>query len=348
MWLNSVLGRWKFIGILGIIMSLLVVQVSQSGSAKGSAKGQTFDFDQGNAAIEVVIPTVIPAIYESVSSNANDPTLVFRITTLVTNAWFDAIAPYHPTAVGIYSNLDRLPEDERTDRNKNVALIYASHRVLNGLLPQHKEDWDNMLLSVGLEPNPAEDKMTNAIRVGQMAGDAIATARENDGMNQLGNEGGHKYNLQPYADTTGYQPVNTAYELRDPSRWQPAFVATGKGAFRIQQFVTPQMKDTLPYTLDNLNKFTVERPINSIPTGPKGMQLYKDQADEVLEVSANLTDEQKMMAEFFDNKLNSLGFSGVFAAQSNGLSLDEFIHYDFLVNVAAFDTAIAVWSEKYK
>jgi hypothetical protein len=40
-------------------------------------------------------------------------------------------------------------------------------------------------------------------------------------MNQLGDEGGVLCNRQPYADYTGYDPVNTAYDLRDPSRWQP-------------------------------------------------------------------------------------------------------------------------------
>jgi len=53
-----------------------------------------------------------------------------------------------------------------------------------------------------------------------------------------------------------------------------------------------------------------------------------------------------MIAELFDNKIFSLGFSAVFAAQSQGLSLLNFIHYDFLTNLAAFDTAIAIWNEK--
>ena len=40
-------------------------------------------------------------------------------------------------------------------------------------------------------------------------------------MNQLGDEGGRQYNRRPYEDYTGYKPVNTAYKLSDPSRWQP-------------------------------------------------------------------------------------------------------------------------------
>ncbi|MCW5965369.1 MAG: hypothetical protein KIT83_15140 [Bryobacterales bacterium] len=43
------------------------------------------------------------------------------------------------------------------------------------------------------------------------------------------------------------------------------------------------------------------------------------QADDVLQVSANLTEYQKLSAELFDNKIRSLGFSAVFAALSQGL-----------------------------
>ena len=55
-----------------------------------------------------------------------------------------------------------------------------------------------------------------------------------------------------------------------------------------------------------------------------------------------------MKAELFDDKIRSLGFSAVFASQVQGLSLLEFIQYDFLTNLAAFDTGIVIWQEKTK
>ena len=61
-----------------------------------------------------------------------------------------------------------------------------------------------------------------------------------------------------------------------------------------------------------------------------------------------MSDEQKMIAELFDNKIQSLGFSSLFAALSRQLSVLEFVHYDFLVNVAAFDAGIVIWQEKTK
>jgi hypothetical protein len=205
-----------------------------------------------------------------------------------------------------------------------------------------------MLLSVGLDPNDASENTRSPAGIGNLAGKAVARFRERDGMNQLGDEGRRQYNRQPYADYTGYQPVNTAYELRDPSRWQPRIITSGSGVFRLQQFVTPQYRHVKPYSYTNPNQFNTPRPHDSDPRGPQGRRAYQEQADEVLRASAALTDYQKMVAELFDNKINSLGFSAVFAALSRGLSLLDFIHLDFLTNLAAFDTGIAVWNEKTK
>jgi hypothetical protein len=300
-----------------------------------------FDFDTGNAPIEVIVPTVIPPIFSTVSPVANDATLVLRITAMITNAWFDAIAPYHPTAVGVYSQLGHQPA-QTNEANRNIAIFYASFRVLNSVLPQHTQDWRDMMSSVGLDPDDNQQNTDNAIGIGNSAGHAVVAARLHDGMNQLGDEGGQVYNRQPYSDYTGYRPVNTAYVLSNPSRWQPRIVTGGNGIFRVQQFVTPQMALTTPYSIKNMDPLKALPPVKSNSNHPG----YKQQVDEVLATSAALTDHQKMMAELFDNKLLGLGFSALFISLNKGLTLEEFVQYDFLTNVAAFDAAIVMWKEK--
>jgi hypothetical protein len=327
-------------------ITVLYVLVVAMASHTPTARTAGFDFDKGNAGLEVVVPRVVPAIYNSVSPTASDATLVIRIATIITNAWFDAIAPYHPTAMGVYSRLGRRPANESaTNRNKNIALLYASFRVLNSLLPQHAKDWRDMLASVGLDPDDNQKDPATAVGIGNSAGAAVVAARERDGMNQLGDAGGRKYSLRPYEDYTGYQPVNTAYELRDPSRWQPNIVTRGNGIFQVQQFVTPQLRVTRPYSYKDPDQFRAPVPSDS---NHRNKEAYRRQTDEVLAVSAALTDEQKMKAERFDNKIESLGYSFLFICQSRGLSLDETVHLNFLINMAAFDTAIAVWNEKYR
>lgn len=307
------------------------------------------NLDTANAPVELIIPAVAPVIFQDISPSGGDATLVLRVTTLVTNSWFDASAPYHPTAVGIYSRLGRRPGAEATtNRNINIACLYATYRVLNSLLPKRNAEWRAMLTGAGLDPDDASENLTTPVGIGNRAGKAVVAARERDGMNQLGDEGGRIYNRLPYMDYTGYEPKNTAYELEDPSRWQPRIISAGNGIFRVQQAVTPQYARTRPYSFNTPNAFHVPRPANSIPNGPGGFAAYKAQTDEVLDAQANLTDRQKMTAELFNNKIRSLGFSAVFAALSRGLSLLQFIHLDFLTNLAAFDTGIVVWNEKYR
>ena len=309
--------------------------------AQGPPPG-SFNFDTGNAGIEVIIPAVIPALFAT--TTPNDAPIILRHTTIITNAWFDAIAPYHRTAVGVYSQLGRRPPaDSTTNRNKNIAMLYASYRVLNSLMPRFAGDWRAMLESVNLDPDDGSENLSTAVGIGNVAGRRVAQVRERDGMNQLGDEGGRTYRLQPYRDYTGYEPVNTPYRLWLPSRWQPLSVSPGNGTFTAQQFGAPQWARTLPYSYADPRVFRspVPRASNVLR-----FQEYKAQADEVIAVQAALTDEQKMTAELFDNKIRGLGFSALFIAVSRNLTLDEFVHYDFLTNMAAFDGGIAAWQEK--
>ena len=302
-----------------------------------------FNLDNGNAAIEVVIPNAIPVIFASV--NPGDASLILRYTTVITNSWFDAIAPYHPTAVGVYSKLGRRPPNERTNRNKNIAILYASYRALNSLFPQANSSWRNMMTSVGLDPDDNSTQRQTAVGTGNLAGNAVVAFREHDGMNQLGDEGGRLFNRQPYRDYTGYRPVNTAYEILNPSRWQPSFVTRNTGLFSIQQFVTPQWRMTIPYSYGTPSTFVAPIPLKS---NVLNLNDYRQQADDVLNASANLTDIQKMTAELFNNKITSLGFAALFVSQTRNFTIDQFVQYDFLTNLAAFDGGIATWDNKYR
>ena len=62
---------------------------------------------------------------------------------------------------------------------------------------------------------------SKAASIGIRCGLAVAELALHDTLNLLGNITGRKYNLVPYSDYTGYAPVNTAYKLNDPTRWQP-------------------------------------------------------------------------------------------------------------------------------
>jgi len=199
-----------------------------------------------------------------------------------------------------------------------------------------------------LDPDDESLDLTTAVGIGNHAGQAVVASREQDGMNQLGDQLNPALSARTdvgrrYWDYTGYAPVNTPYELVDAGRWQPSIIDNGHGIFRVQQFITPQYAEVTPYSYSTPDEFTSPPPMAS---DPDNAFRYKLQADLVLEASANMTDRQKMVAELFDDKISSLGFSALFITISQGMSLEQFVHYDFLTNLAAFDAGIAIWKEK--
>ena len=312
-----------------------------TGSEAPRAQAPPFNFDTGNALFEVVGPAIVPAILQT--TTPNDAPFILRQVVVIDNAWFDALAPYHPTAIGVYSSLGRRPAGESTNRNKNIALIYASYRIMNSLMPRFAATWRAMVVSVGLNPDDASEDITTAVGIGNVAGKRVAEVRERDGMNQLGDEGGRKYNRRMYEDYTGYKPVNSAFKLSDPSRWQPLLTSPGTGTFAIQHFAMPQWGLARPYSYNNPDRFHAPSPDAS---NFENFEAYKAQADEVMALQASLTDYQKMVAELFDDKLTGLGGATFFSFITRGMSLDEFVQYDFLTHLAAFDGGIATWKEK--
>eukprot|EP00659_Diplonema_papillatum_P008774 gene8774-13595_t len=163
-------------------------------------------------------------------------------------------------------------------------------------------------------------------------------------MNAAGDfNGAREANRKPYADTTGYAPVNTAYAVRDAARWQPDVQLKGMGLYKIQQFVAPQWGVTEPYSYSDPNAWQTPEPVNS---NPRNRWRYKKQADEVLEASAELTPEKMLMVEFFDNKFKSIGGATSIVAVLGGESLIDYLHSDLMVTLSAFDAGIFVWNEK--
>ncbi len=275
-----------------------------------------------------------------------DATLILRLTATITNAWYDACAPYDDNAVGLIYRTERRPPNEQNSRNCDIAIVYSSLPVVRSLIPSFNADWDAMVAALNVDLTDPEQK--TAAEIGLAAGEAVMAARLNDGMNQLGDEDGSVYNRQPYADYTGYAPPNSAYFLRNPRLWQPAIVTEDNGLFFVQQFVTPQMELTRPFFTENPD-LRAPPPRKSYAVTPftrRPRRPYIEQADQVLSVSANLSDEQKMNAEVFEDKIDSLGLSIAIASFQQGLTLQEFLEVDFLVNAAAFDTAIVIWREK--
>ncbi|TGB13393.1 hypothetical protein E2651_09625 [Streptomyces sp. MZ04] len=319
-------------------------------SAKESrAAAADFDFDKGNFHRDLLSTPVAP-LKEPIGPM--DATVLVYLTHLTMTAWFDALAPYHPTAVGVHSRIKRRPSSEAaTNKNKNIAALYAGYQVMKATFTDQVPGYVKLFTSLGLDPEDTSEDPTTAVGIGNIAGKAVVKARKRDGMNFAGDEG-RKYNGQPYEDYTGYVPVNTAYKVVNPSKWQPVpgphrrRVGGGpgdKGIFTDQRFVTPQMGRVKAHTFKDPSKFKLAPANHTDHTDPR---RYKRSVDEILAASAGLTDEQKSKAEFFDNKFLGIGQSTKYAALAHDLDLDDWIHLHFTSSTAQCDDLIAAWYQK--
>ncbi|PJE95970.1 hypothetical protein CUT44_19380 [Streptomyces carminius] len=301
-----------------------------------------FDLDNGNAVTGVIymkLNTVSRANNTGSSPVNRDATILLEVP------WFDAIAPYHPTAVGIFSDLGRRPRSEHTTRNKNIAVMYSAFTSLNVLYPEHESAWREMMQTAGLDPDDTGEDPTTPSGIGILAAKNALAARKNDGSNRDGTEGGRRYNRQPYADYTGYKPVNSADKLRDPSRWQPNTFERN-GVFTVQKFAAPHFGRVKPFTYDSPAQFRVSPPWKS---NHHNRRAYRQQADEVLKASAGLDDRRKTAAELFNNNFDTFGLVGtVPVIVGGGYDTEKTIHFTVVRDIGFYDLAIATWHFKRK
>ncbi|WBB61035.1 hypothetical protein O7599_00285 [Streptomyces sp. WMMC500] len=289
-----------------------------------------------------------------------DVTVFLWINRVVWFAAFDALAPYHETAVGVYSRIPRRPAGESaTNRNMNIAALYAQHGVWTQILPQQVGRLRELMTGLGLDPMDESENLTSPIGIGNVAAKNAWNALKNDGMNVLGYEGGRTYNPTPWADYTGYQPVNTAFDVNNPSRWQPQLqrhngrrAGGGPGDLGIyvtQHFVTPQAARTKPHIFKDPAQFRLPRPDHIDHTDRRA---FRRSADEILETSAALTDERKVVTEIMENKLWGIGHSSIVIAkkhdENNEMGMHGWVHWMLSHVLATFEPLIAAWHQKTK
>lgn len=273
------------------------------------------------------------------------PTILSRQMAIPLTAMFDAWAAYDDKAVGTrLGDKLRRPPEERTQRNKEIAIAYATYRALVDVLPDEKEWITAQMRAMGFDPNDETTDVTKPQGVGNVAGKAVCEYRHHDGANQLGNEVGSPG--IPYSDYTFYTAYNPKDKVHDPDRWQPLPFRNAKGETFYPNFLTPHWYRVKPFALDRSDQF---RP----PPPPKfGSEQLKKEVDEVIRYNATLTNEQKAIVEFMRDGPRSTGQSGHWLRFAQDVSrrdrhtLDQDVKLFFAVGNVAMDAFIACWEAK--
>jgi hypothetical protein len=279
-------------------------------------------------------------LLQSIRANpaGTGPTVTARALGVAHTSMFDAWAAYDAKAVGTrYGDKLRRPPAERTLENKNKAISFAAYAALVDLFPARQEDFALQMKELGYSVD-GSDTSTPA-KIGGMAAKAVTDFRHKDGSNQLGG----------YADTTGYQPVNTPDKVNDRWRWQPLRVPLGDPNGTVQRALTPQWRLVVPFGMSSPYGHDVPGP----PQLPGGEWSAED-IENLAKETANLDDPSKIKAEYWADGPRSEfppGHWAVFAqatSRQRGHSLDDDVKLFFTLGNALMDASIAAWAWKFK
>lgn len=243
------------------------------------------------------------AFLQGVRDSKLGPPMVARALAIGHTCIYDAWAAYDQRALGTRLGASlRLPDAERTLANAAQSISFAAYRAAVDLFPASTSSvFDPLMKSLGYDAGDRSTDTSTAPGIGNVAARAVLEFRHRDGANQLGDEAGGIPGV-PYSDYTGYRPVNDAMDIRvpfnptsvhDPNFWQPLRYVDGSGDLVTPGFVGAQWQ--------RVTTFAISPGSLRSATGPAryGSAEYITQAQALLDLSAGLTDEQKMIAEYW-------------------------------------------------
>jgi PAP2 superfamily len=283
------------------------------------------------------------AALEAVRRTGMGPPIAARALHVLHASMYDAWAAHDEAALGSrLGDQVRRPPAGRTGAARREAASFAAHRALVDLFPSEAASFAGLMAELGYDPG-AVGPGGSPSAVGVLAARAVLAFRHGDGANQLGDLGrGPGQLAEPYADWTGYRPVNDLLRLVDPNRWQPLPTPDGAG----QRFLVPHWGLVAPFAL--------EAGWELRPRGPRRHPGpgFLAQAVELLADSAGLTDERKAIAEYWADGPGTETPAGHWCllarevSARDGHGLDEDVRLFFALTGALLDAGIACWDAK--
>ncbi|MBD2601452.1 vanadium-dependent haloperoxidase [Microcystis viridis] len=311
----------------------------------------------------------IGAATQGVRNQPQGPTVASRLYGILGTAMYDAWSAYEATPIStVLGDTLQRPTSENTQANKQEAISFAAYRVLTELLPTQTANLTARMNSLGYNPNNTSTDTTTAAGIGNTIAATLMNARRNDGSNQLNN----------YVDTIGYSTPNTPTQVVNIELWTPESVPIDSGS-ALQRYLTPHwgtvqsfsLTDNAQYRPPEIIRFlldpnasadlqagTITRangtvvPISAALVGVDINPAFIQQAVDVVAFSANLTDEQKLIAEFWEDGPGTPFPPGTWMefgqdiSQRDNNTLDEDVQLFFALGNAVMDAGIATWEAK--
>ena len=295
------------------------------------------------------------------------PTEITRALHITHAAMYDAWAAYDLNAAGAYFDGSAAGAD--TPKDRETAVSFAAFRALSDVFPEQRYLFSEFMTALGLDPEDTSTASSSAAGVGNAAAAAVILARSDDGSNAANG----------FADTTGYEPRNSdgpSAEDFNPNAWTPLRVPNGTvrdengnpittenpASYTIQKPISPHWGNVETFAVSDSNRYMPPAPpklgdfgeyIDAQGNITTGDAAYRDQFGDLIEISANLTAEQKAVAEYWADGPQTSTPPGHWneIAQDisvrDGHGLEEDVKMFFALNNALFDAGIVVWDAKY-
>ena len=343
--------------VLVLALAMLPAWVSQGASAAGRPTSPT---GQAGQSVNAVITWNV-AVLQGIRDSKLGPPMIARALAIIQTCEYDAWAAYDAKAVGtIFGGSLRRPKSERTLANKSEAVSYGAYRAALDLLPGDAALFVGVMRSLGYDPNDTSTDVRKPDGIGNVACQGVLNYRHEDGANQLGDEPGGTPGV-PYSDYTGYVCINQPMDMRAPfdpgtvknaNHWQQLTYVDKGGNVVTPNYVAPFWGLVAPFALTSGDQF---RYTGKLPK--YGSKAYQKQAQQLIDISANLTDEQKVITEYWADGPGTESPPGhwnliaqaVSARDGHGNSqkgIDADVKMFFALDNALFDASIAAWDDK--
>jgi hypothetical protein len=287
----------------------------------------------------------------AIVASKTPPPQAARILAIVHTCIYDAWACYQHKSLGTRM-LGYLRRHDVQDYEKEVqeASAHAAYRALHeyfGALNLLNDSGNPLLTTFmsdnGYDPTLSDDSdLGIPAHLGTRCARAVLDYRRGDGANTFKTLNTTAW----YADYTGYQPALGAEDIslgELAQHWQPLLKPDGSA----QTFLVPHWGRVQPFAMPDGSVF---RP--PVPPAAWDSLVLRRQAEEVIYLNANLTNEQKAMCEYWMNGPGSVTPPGhwcriaEYIARRDRHNLDQDVKMFFALGNAVMDAGIAAWDCK--
>jgi hypothetical protein len=289
-------------------------------------------------------------ILDAIKHTKTSPPLAARALAMVHTAMYDAWSVYDECAISTTTALYIKVLDEKlcTKDNRRKAFSYAAYRVLMELFwlplpPKYKTLFRDFMCELGYNPDDTTLEIDTPQGIGNLVAKLVIECRAGDGANPYGT-----LHAPSWSDYTDYKPVNTWDKVNDLNHWQPLRKEIAPGEYSIQNFLVSHWGLVKAFALTHNWQFRPELPYK------KHLVQFKEQAKEVLAISAGLTDKQKAIAEYWADGVGTYTPPGHWCEIAQFVAINKKYHNSDCIKLffalcnGLLDSAIACWECKHQ